>query len=348
VHEWLASLLVDPAGGGSLRLADPVVDAGGDIESGNLLASTGCYEVRAGIPRFTEPGPTSTSASFSFKWSRRAGYEPPSFQRWYTAWLLEKYGFADLAAAQQFFSGHGQVLEVGCGSGLSSVITRAGLGSGSRWVGLDLTDAIDIAQARLGRHADAAFVQADLLAAPFPAGTFDVVFAEGVLHHTPSTIEALEAATALLRPGGEILFYVYARKAPVREWTDDYLRAIVSIRSPADAWDEMRSLTSLARALADLQISVEVPEDVPLLGIKAGTHDVQRLIYWHFAKLYWNDDMGFEGSQAVNFDWYHPPYAHRHTLEEIKGWCARLDLDITYSHVQESGYTVRARKGAIS
>jgi len=44
----------------------------------------------------------------------------------------------------------------------------------------------------------------------------------------------------------------------------------------------------------------------------------------------------------------HPPNAHRHTLDEIQGWCARLDLDITYSHVQDSGYTVRARKGAIS
>jgi hypothetical protein len=107
----------------------------------------------------------------------------------------------------------------------------------------------------------------------------------------------------------------------------------------------MRSLTSLARALAELRVTVEVPEDVPILGIKAGRHDVQRLIYWHFAKLYWNDDMGFDGSQHVNFDWYHPPYAHRHTLEEIRDWCSRLGLEITYCHTQESGYTVRATKG---
>lgn len=206
MRDWLSALLIDPAGGGALRLDDPVIDARGEVESGTLRTGSRGYEIRAGIPRFTKPEGTSTSASFSFKWSHQAGYEPESFQRWYTAWLLEKYGFADLGAAQRFFSGQPHVLEVGCGSGLSAVISRAGLGSGSRWIGLDLTDAIDIAQARLGRHADASFVQADLMAAPFRPATFDAVFAEGVLHHTPSTMEALEAATALLRPGGEILF----------------------------------------------------------------------------------------------------------------------------------------------
>lgn len=345
MRDWLVSLLVDPASEGPLRLDATVVGPGGEVETGTLQSDGRSYEVRAGTPRFTGPGGTSTSESFSFKWSHRAGYEPESFQRWYTAWLLEKYGFADLGDAQRYFSRQGHVLEVGCGSGLSSVITRAGLGAGSRWVGLDLTDAIDIARDRLGSHPDGGFVQADLMAAPFRPGTFDVVFAEGVLHHTPSTAGALEAATALLRPGGEIMFYVYAQKAPVREWTDDHLRSIVSAQPPEAAWDAMRPLTALARALADLHASVEVPEDVPLLGIKAGTYDAQRLIYWHFAKLFWNDEMGFEGSQAVNFDWYHPPDAHRHSLDEIRAWCSRLDLDITYSHAQESGYTIRATKG---
>ena len=345
MREWLTPLLVDPASGVPLRLESAVVDPDGEVRTATLRSPGAAYPVRDGIARFTdENGGTPTSESFSFKWSHRTGYEPESFQRWYTDWLLEKYGFTSLAAAQAYFSERASVLEIGCGSGLSSVISRAGLGAGSRWVGLDLTDAIDIAQARLGDHPDAAFVQADLMAAPFPAATFDTIFTEGVLHHTPSTERALEAAVALLVPQGEILFYVYARKAPVREWTDDYLRSAVAALPPDVAWNEMHSITSLARSLANLNATVDVVEDVPLLGIKAGRHDVQRLIYWHFAKLYWNQEMGFEGSQTVNFDWYHPPYAHRHTLEEIRGWCARLELDMTYCHVQESGYTIRATK----
>jgi SAM-dependent methyltransferase len=346
LHSWLADLLADPQTGGDLILQDSVMSDDGEVESGVLAGPNARYDVRSGIPRFTPADRESqTGASFSFKWSRRSNYESPSFQRWYTAWLLEKYGFADAADAGRHFAHRNLVLEVGCGSGLSGAVSRAGLGSGTRWVGLDLTDAVDVAQARLGRHPDAGFVQADLLHPPFRPATFDAIFTEGVLHHTPSTEEALSSVVTLLAPGGEILFYVYARKAPVREWTDDYVRSVVSGLPAEEAWEQIRPLTSLARALAELRVTVDVPEDVPILGIQAGRHDVQRLIYWHFVKLYWNEEMGFDGSQTVNFDWYHPPYAHRHTLDEIRGWCSRLGLEITYCHTQESGYTVRATKG---
>jgi SAM-dependent methyltransferase len=339
-------MLVDPASSAALQLEDAIRADDGEIESGHLSAGGARYEVRAGIPRFIGADHTTqTTASFSFKWSRRNGYETPGFQRWYTAWLLEKYGFEDLDAAARHFGARRTVLEVGCGSGLSATLSRAGLGSGSRWVGLDLTDAVDVAGSRLPHHPDAGFVQADLMAPPFAPATFDTIFTEGVLHHTPSTQRALESVASLLAPGGEILFYVYARKAPVREWTDDYVRSLVSDLPAEEAWDQIRPLTSLARALADLHVMVDVPEDVPLLGIKAGRHDVQRLVYWHFAKLFWNDEMGVDGSQTVNFDWYHPPYAHRHSFDEIRDWCARIGLDITYCHAQESGYTVRATKG---
>ena len=99
------------------------------------------------------------------------------------------------------------------------------------------------------------------------------------------------------------------------------------------------------KALADLHIDVEVSEDVPLLGIKAGRYDVQRLIYWHVAKLYWNDGFSLEENNHVNFDWYHPTYAHRHTEDEIRGWCKGAGLTIQHFDAQESGYTVRAIKG---
>ena len=57
----------------------------------------------------------------------------------------------------------------------------------------------------------------------------------------------------------------------------------------SEAWALLRPLTKLGKALADLHADIEVPEDIPYLGIKAGRYDVQRLIYWHFAKLYWRD-----------------------------------------------------------
>ena len=155
---------------------------------------------------------------------------------------------------------------------------------------------------------------------PFADDTFDTVFSEGVLHHTPSTRAALESVVRVLRPGGEILFYVYVRKAPAREFMDDHIRDEIAGLPPEVAWDQLRSLTRLGEALAGLRAEVEVP-DVPLLGIKAGRYDVQRLVYYHFAKLFWNDLHSFEENVHVNFDWYHPRYAHRQSPDEVRDWC---------------------------
>lgn len=48
----------------------------------------------------------------------------------------------------------------------------------------------------------------------------------------------------------------------------------------------LRPMTKLGQALAELGVEVDVPEDIPYLGIRAGRHDVHRLIYWHVAKLF--------------------------------------------------------------
>jgi SAM-dependent methyltransferase len=202
-----------------------------------------------------------------------------------------------------------------------------------------------VAQERLGFLERTHFIQADVLQFPFPDGGFDTVFSEGVIHHTPSTEQALRSLVSVLAPGGEILFYVYRRKGPVREFSDDYIRDTVSSLPPQEAWDVLRPLTKLGQALAELHVDVQVPEDIPYLGIKAGCYDVQRLLYWNFAKLYWNEALSFEENHHVNFDWYHPRYAHRHTEEEIRRWCDEAGLSIIHFDTEEkAGYTVRAVK----
>ena len=345
MRNWLVPLLVDPVTGAGLRLEPERPDDHGDIAEGWLVGEGEVtYPVRGGIPRFVgADGPEGqVSASFGYKWSQGPSYDNPDFANWYRNWLLEKYGFYDEARLRTHFARFTRVLEVGCGSGMSSVISLDGLQPSQQWVGLDLSTAIDIARERLGDRPNTGFVQADALSLPFPAGTFDAVFSEGVLHHTPSTRAALESVVEALSPGGEVMFYVYRTKAPVRELTDDLLRKRLSDLPPEEAWQLMAPLTRLAKALADLHTTVEVEDDVPLLGIRAGTYDVQRLIYWHFAKLFWSDDLGFEGSRHVNFDWYHPRFANRHTEDEVRGWCDELRLSIIHFDAQDSGFTVRA------
>jgi hypothetical protein len=47
-------------------------------------------------------------------------------------------------------------------------------------------------------------------------------------------------------------------------------------------------------------------------------------------------------NDLVNFDWYHPPYASRHTEEEVRGWCAELGLAIEHLDNGEAGISVVA------
>ena len=46
----------------------------------------------------------------------------------------------------------------------------------------------------------------------------DLIFSEGVLHHTDSTERSIHYLAAKLKTGGRFLFYVYARKAVIRRW----------------------------------------------------------------------------------------------------------------------------------
>ena len=348
MHASLLEFLVAPNSKAPLRIESNSASSGDELIEGRLRSDDGTsYPVTDGIPRFVngqDPGQTQIRESFGFKWGQRDSYESAEFQEDYHEWLRSKYGFGSDDEMRAFFGSKRRTLEVGCGGGLSASISLNEGKAGHEWVGLDISGAVDIARERLGHLPGTHFVQADILELPFRPQSFDAIFAEGVLHHTPSTENAIKSLSPLLRAGGEILFYVYRKKGPIREFTDDYIRGLISNVSPAESWEFLRPLTHLGQALAELKTEVEVPEDIPYLGIKAGRYDVQRLIYWHFAKLYWNDKFPFETNNHINFDWYHPRYAHRQTREEIEQWCTQAGLEVTYVHEQESGFTVRAVK----
>jgi arsenite methyltransferase len=344
----LTEILVDPPSGAPLRLEANEV-SGEDVVSGFLAAPGAEYPIRDAIPRFVEPedaGQRQTADSFAFKWTKRDSFGSEGMREELHRWLLDRYGFADAPEMRSFFAGRRRTLDAGCGAGFatSAWMDDRWSDGGAEWVGLDISAAIDVAREALGRFPATHFVQGDVMAPPFRPESFDAIFTEGVLHHTPSTARAFAALAKLLRGGGELLIYVYRRKSPVREFTDDYVRQRIAELAPADAWEAMRPLTRLARALAELRVEVDVPEDVDLLEIPAGRYDVQRLVYWHIAKLFWNPRLTFEENVHVNFDWYAPQYAHRHTEDEVRCWFARAGLEITRFDVQESGFTVRGVK----
>lgn len=342
----LLDLLVAPGSHDPLGLEDARFEDD-EIVGGALVAGDARYPIVDGIPRFVrteDTGQRQTADSFGYKWARVESYDDGPMAERLRAWQLERYGLNSATEVRDAFAAHELVLDAGCGSGVSSSLWLDDGWTGE-WIGTDISDAVDVARRRIGHIDGTHFLQADVLDLPFADGSFGAVFTEGVLHHTPSTERAFHATARLLRPGGELFAYIYRKKAPVREFTDDYVRGLISVLPPEEAWEALRPLTLLGQALAELEVEVDVPADVPQLGIRAGRQDVQRLIYWNFAKLFWNPAWSFEENLHVNFDWYHPTYAHRHTEEEIRTWCADAGLEIVRLHTGEpAAYTVRARR----
>jgi hypothetical protein len=46
----------------------------------------------------------------------------------------------------------------------------------------------------------------------------------------------------------------------------------------------------------------------------------------------------------VNFDWYHPRYARRQSVDEVRGWLPQLRLRELVIHESDSGISIIAEK----
>jgi SAM-dependent methyltransferase len=102
------------------------------------------------------------------------------------------------------------VLEVGCGAGVD--LARFAKG-GARVVGVDLaSSAVDLARANFEQQKLAGeFHVANGEALPFPDGSFDLVFAHGVVQYTSNPQKLVDECRRVLKPGGDAVFQVYNR-----------------------------------------------------------------------------------------------------------------------------------------
>ena len=320
---------------------------GAEVEDATLACPDGHrFAIRGGIPRLVphEGGPTGDQAgtleTFSAKWSRVDDEEIRQRVEAQYAWYVQRFGFETEEGLRRFLAGKRTVLEAG--TGLGGDAARFARLSDATVVGLDLSESIVTAHRRFGDAENLHYVQADLLRPPLPKASFDFVSADQVVHHTPDAPTAVRSLAGLVKPGGSLAFYVYKRKAPIREYADDYLRERTTRMTVDECMAFSASMSELGRKLSAVRATITLERDIPLLGIEAGEHDVQRLIYWHFLKCFWSDDFSPNLNDLVNFDWYHPPYASRHTEDEVRGWCDELGLAIDHLDVGDAGISVRA------
>jgi len=120
----------------------------------------------------------------------------------YAPWMPKVMGFSDFAGQR--------LLEVGCGMGTDLLQFARG---GADVTGVDLTPrSVETSRHHLGLYGQSGdFALTDAEKLPFADKSFDVVYSNGVLHHTPDTAGAVREVHRVLRPGGLARVMLYHR-----------------------------------------------------------------------------------------------------------------------------------------
>ncbi len=99
------------------------------------------------------------------------------------------------------------VLDVGCGTGRALPPLATAVGPAGRVFGFDITpDMLDAAR-KAGRGDYATLAVADARRLPVGAGSADVIFAAGLVHHLPDPAAGLAELARATRPGGTLVIF---------------------------------------------------------------------------------------------------------------------------------------------
>jgi SAM-dependent methyltransferase len=274
------------------------------------------------VPRFVEGD--AYAGNFSHEWTiHRTTQLDRGAHRLSEETFAEKTGWGPSDVQGK------RVLDVGCGMGrFADVVLRWG----GEVVGMDLSFAVDSAQANLGGDPRFHGVQASVFELPFRPASFDLIYSLGVLHHTPDCERAFKGLPRLLKPGGQIAIWVYsAHSYPsdgVDERRDAFYRRYTTAFSP-------QTLHRLCRILCRIPMRHRGFWHMVLPGFLF--HAVPRL-HPQYAEFDWR--------VLDTFDWYSPRYQSKHSYPEVCRWFREAGL--TDVEPLDHEVCVRGRKAAVS
>ena len=130
------------------------------------------------------------------------------------------------------------VLEIGSGGGSHSALFKR---QGANVTAVDITPervASTALKLALVEEGTGKTMQADAEHLPFEEGTFDIVYSNGVLHHSADTEQCIREVYRVLKPGGRAILMLYARHS-TQYWLNVVPKALVTgrmFRMPEAEW----------------------------------------------------------------------------------------------------------------
>jgi SAM-dependent methyltransferase len=249
--------------------------------------------LRASAPK------TLTQKSFGKQWQL---HSQGSFERDLIYSKSREEGLEDFRRAFSLRDLHAlrdcMILDAGCGSGeLTADIGWAA--PGATVIGMDFSEAARVAFERCREIPNVHIVQADLSLPPFRQRSFDLVWSEGVIHHTPSTARSFASLSGMVKPRGKLYVWIYSDRV-----TTPYRLARKILRKPYLL--PSAALYALSWSLAlPLHLLNKVRE---VFQLSQARHRLSSTAYSFYDTL-------------------SPEFVHFHSQEEVRGWFARQDFD---------------------
>lgn len=186
---------------------------------------------------------------FSQVLEKRSKYEQP--------WLYELVPFMEFSSKK--------ILELGCGVGYDAYNFCL---NGADYIGIDIapTNPRHVIDHLSFFDLHPKVVVGDVEKLMFPNEYFDVIYSNGVLHHTPDLISSLREANRVLKLGGEFWTIIYNRNS-VYYWLTFFLR------------DYILKLNFLKRSLKDQRSLIEftISNEKPLVNVYS-RHELKSII----------------------------------------------------------------------
>ena len=212
-----------------------------------------------------------------------------------------------------------RILNVGCGLG-NETLALAQMTGAPEAIGVDLNFALFRRGAIQKNNPNVHFVIASLFQLPFPSKTFDLVYSQGVLHHTYSTELAFENISKFVNDNGKLFVWVYG--------LDDHLikKGMLTLIVRAKFAFETMFRPFISRQPKFLR-------DVNFLLLSLLLHPFVKLRVRN--KALWK----LQNTNHSLRDWLSHRYAHRHSYNQVLYWFEKngyqiLDCQSPYAYQQ--------------
>lgn len=202
---------------------------------------------------------------------------------------------------------HNLVLEVGIGiGGTADLISQ---NEECELVGVDLGYAVDQARRYFKDNSLLHIVQSSVFALPFRDRTFDTVYSHGVLHHTYSTETAFKRVAQLPKEGGMFYVWLYSHEQEKATIIRRFLMGLETVVRPF-----------LSRLPSKLQTVILSPA-IPVYMLYQNLYRRKQSGNTHEARYGWNEALHAARDRLT------PPFAFRHSYEEVAGWFKTANFD---------------------